>query len=144
MERKLLQFSGKCFIWHLKAPFGLKIWERETEIVMTSIKDLKSTHFLVYISIPKLRIYVFLHEMDNQQSVEIQKSQTLISDTVSWFGVIYSFLFWRRKWQSTPVFLPGKSHRQRSLVGATVRGISESDTSWQLNHHHQQHSFICY
>ena len=24
---------------------------------------------------------------------------------------------WRRKWQSTPVFLPGKSHRQRSLVG---------------------------
>ena len=24
---------------------------------------------------------------------------------------------WRRKWQATPVFLPGKSHRQRSLVG---------------------------
>ena len=24
---------------------------------------------------------------------------------------------WRRKWQSTPVFLPGKSHGQRSLAG---------------------------
>ena len=24
---------------------------------------------------------------------------------------------WRRKWQHTPVFLPGKSHGQRSLVG---------------------------
>ena len=24
---------------------------------------------------------------------------------------------WRRKWQPTPVFLPGKSHEQRSLVG---------------------------
>ena len=24
---------------------------------------------------------------------------------------------WRRKWQPTPVFLPGKFHRQRSLVG---------------------------
>ena len=24
---------------------------------------------------------------------------------------------WRRKWQPTPVFLPGKSHGQRSLVG---------------------------
>ena len=24
---------------------------------------------------------------------------------------------WRRKWQSTPVFLPGESHGQRSLVG---------------------------
>ena len=24
---------------------------------------------------------------------------------------------WRRKWQPTPVFLPGESHGQRSLVG---------------------------
>ena len=24
---------------------------------------------------------------------------------------------WRRKWQPAPVFLPGKSHEQRSLVG---------------------------
>ena len=26
---------------------------------------------------------------------------------------------WRRKWQPTPAFLPGKSHRQRSLVGCS-------------------------
>ena len=31
---------------------------------------------------------------------------------------------WRRKWQPTPVFLPGKSHRQRSLVGYTVHGVT--------------------
>jgi len=29
---------------------------------------------------------------------------------------------WRRKWQPTPVFLPGKSHRQRSLVGYSLCG----------------------
>ena len=29
---------------------------------------------------------------------------------------------WRRKWQSTPVFLPGKFHGQRSLVGYSPRG----------------------
>ena len=29
---------------------------------------------------------------------------------------------WRRKWQPTPVFLPGKSHGQRSLVDYTPRG----------------------
>ena len=34
---------------------------------------------------------------------------------------------WRRKWQPTPVFLPWKSHRQRSLVGA-VCGITKSQT----------------
>ena len=32
---------------------------------------------------------------------------------------------WRRKWQPTPVFLPGKSHGQR-IRRATVHGIAES------------------
>ena len=35
---------------------------------------------------------------------------------------------WRRAWQPTPVFLPGESHGQRSLVGYTPRGRKESDT----------------
>ena len=29
---------------------------------------------------------------------------------------------WRRKWQPTPVLLPGKSHGPRSLVGCSPRG----------------------
>ena len=36
---------------------------------------------------------------------------------------------WRRKWQSTPEFLPGKSGGQRSLVG---RGVAKSDTTERL------------
>jgi len=35
---------------------------------------------------------------------------------------------WRRKWQSIPVFLPGESLGQRSLVAA-VHEIAESDTT---------------
>ena len=35
----------------------------------------------------------------------------------------------RRKQQPTPVFLPGKSHGQRSLVGDNPRGLKESDTT---------------
>ena len=35
---------------------------------------------------------------------------------------------WRRKWQSTPVLLPGKSQGQRSLVGYSPWGCKESDT----------------
>ena len=34
---------------------------------------------------------------------------------------------WRRKWQPTPVFLPGKSHGQRSLVVYSPLGNKESD-----------------
>ena len=43
----------------------------------------------------------------------------------SWVGKIP----WRRKWHPTPVFLPGKSHGQRSLVGYSLWGHKESDTT---------------
>ena len=36
---------------------------------------------------------------------------------------------WRRKWQPTPVFLPGESQGQRSLVGCSLWGLTESDTT---------------
>ena len=39
---------------------------------------------------------------------------------------------WRRKWQPTPVFVPGESHGQRALVGYSPRGCKESDTTEQL------------
>ena len=42
---------------------------------------------------------------------------------------------WRRKWQSTPVLLPGKSHGQRSLVGYSLWGRKESDATEQLHFH---------
>ena len=35
---------------------------------------------------------------------------------------------WRRAQQHTPVFLPGQSHGQRSLVGCSPWGCKESDT----------------
>ena len=40
---------------------------------------------------------------------------------------------WRRKWQPTPVFLPGKSHGPRSLVGYCPWGHKESDTTERLH-----------
>ena len=42
-----------------------------------------------------------------------------------WVGKIS----WRRKWQTTPVLLPGKSPGQRSLVGYSSWGHKESDTT---------------
>ena len=41
---------------------------------------------------------------------------------------------WGRKWQPTPVLLPGESHGQRSLAGYSPWGPSESDTTKQLTH----------
>ena len=36
---------------------------------------------------------------------------------------------WRRKWQPTPVVLPGKSHGRRSMVGYSPGGCKESDST---------------
>ena len=40
---------------------------------------------------------------------------------------IFTFMHWRRKWQPTPVFLPGGSQEWGSLVGCCLWGRTESD-----------------
>ena len=40
---------------------------------------------------------------------------------------------WRRKWQPTPIFLPGKSHGRRILLGYSPWGRKESDTTGWLH-----------
>ena len=40
---------------------------------------------------------------------------------------LFTFLHWRRKWQPTPVFLPGESQEQQSLVAA-IYGVAQSPT----------------
>ena len=41
----------------------------------------------------------------------------------------FTFMHWRRKWQPTPVFLPGESRGRRSRVGCRLWGRTESDTT---------------
>ena len=42
---------------------------------------------------------------------------------------LFTFMHWRRKWQPTPVFLPGESQGWGSLVGCHLWGRTESDTT---------------
>ena len=53
----------------------------------------------------------------------VTKSWTRLSD------FIFTFMHWRRKWQPTPVFLPGESQGWGSLVGCRLWGRTESDTT---------------
>ena len=55
-----------------------------------------------------------------------------------WVGKI----LWSRKWQPTPIFLLGKFHGQRCLVGYSSWGHKESDTVEQLRtHSHPEHTY---
>ena len=67
----------------------------------------------------------------------VANSRTQLSD------FIFTFLHWRRKWQPTPVFLPGESQGRGSMVGCRLWGHTESDTTeatWQQPQ--QQQSFL--
>ena len=44
---------------------------------------------------------------------------------------LFTFMHWRRKWQPTPVFLPGESQGWGSLVGCRLWDRTESDTTQQ-------------
>ena len=47
---------------------------------------------------------------------------------------LFTFMHWRRKWQPTPVFLPGESQGWWSLMGCRLWGCTDSDTTeatWQ-------------
>ena len=60
---------------------------------------------------------------EDKESASVQELQL-----DAWVGKIP----WRRKWPPTPVFLPGESHRQRSLVGYSLWGHTESDMTKRL------------
>ena len=53
----------------------------------------------------------------------VAEGQTRLSD----FTFTFHFHAWRRKWQPTPVFLPGESQGRESLVGFRLWGHTESD-----------------
>ena len=48
---------------------------------------------------------------------------------------------WRRKWQYTPALLPGKSHGRRSLIGYSLWGRKESDTTERLHFTYTRYTF---
>ena len=51
---------------------------------------------------------------------------------------------WRRKLQPTPVFLPGESHGQRSLVGYSAWGCKDLDVTERLNNNRDKELFCCW
>ena len=62
----------------------------------------------------------------------LQSMGSLESDTTERLDFHFSlstFMHWRRKWQPTPVFLPGESQGRGSLVGCRLWGRTELDTT---------------
>ena len=56
---------------------------------------------------------------------------------------LFTFMHWRRKWQPTPVFLPGKSEGWRTPVGCRLWGRTESDTAEVTYREKLRHAKLC-
>ena len=83
---------------------------------LTSVPSLKRASLAAQL----LRICLPLQEMQETQVRSLGGEDPLQKET------------WRRKCQPTPVFLPGKSHGQRSLVGYSPWACKESDRTEDL------------
>ena len=77
----------------------------------------------------------------DEGSQNIQTSNYKINTqhiTYSMINIINTAASWRRKWQPTPVFLPGESQGWQSLVGCRLWGRTESDTTEATQQQQQQ------
>ena len=132
--RKITWLSqyGACFvnaqITHGKLQLGC-LFSKQHEILYTD-SFLKGSHFSIFIgegNFTPLQYSCLENPMDGGAwwaAVHgVAKSRTQLSDFT------FTFMHWRRKWQPTPVFLPGESQGWWSLVGCRLWGVTESDTT---------------
>ena len=68
---------------------------------------------------------LWTEEPGRLQSIELRRVRHNWATSLS----LFTFMHRRRKWQSTPVFLPGESQGWGSLVGCCLWGCTESDTT---------------
>ena len=80
---------------------------------------------------PKTVICPQLHQTAGA-SLVAQMVKNLPATQETGFNPWFQKIPWRREWQPTPVFLPEKSHGQRSLVDFGPWDCKESDTTEQL------------
>ena len=106
-----------------------------------------------------LVIYEFIYSCylgTNLSIIEAQKSRinrdrpSLMAQMVknlpamqeTWVRAWVGKISWRRAWQPTLVFLPGKFHGQRSLAGYIPWGLQRVGNDWATNTHTQTHTHI--
>ena len=93
-------------------------------------------YVLCYLYNMYIFMYNYIYNMDFQADASGKESSCQCRRCKSHgFEPCVGKIPWRREWQPTPVFLPGKSHAQRSLIGGSP-GSKESDTTGQPSTEH--------
>ena len=95
---------------------------------------------VVYSAAGEIKL-TFNKELENKQYLKLWYQASLVCSVVKNLPAVQDTrvqslveeIPWRREWLPTPVFLPGKSHGQRSLAGYSPRGHRELGTTERLS-----------
>ena len=104
---------------------------------LTFVNALKNIHWFISISLTSTEKAMAPHSSTLAWKIPwMEEPGRLQSMGSLWVGYdrstslsLFTFMHWRRKWQPTPVFLPGESQGRGSLVGYRLWVLTESDTT---------------
>ena len=113
---------------------GLKLILSFILLIAPSLLSIKTFHFVQ----PLTTLFYFLDGLPWGLSGKESACQCKRCEFDPWIGKIP----WRRKWQPTPVFLPGKSHGQRSLVAGGLQSMGSKRVGRSLAIKQQQYCLI--
>ena len=95
----------------------------ERKVIAGLDSILKSRDITLLTKVREVRVKGFPGNASEERAFQCKRRKRCEFDP--WVGKIP----WRGAWQPTPVFLPGESHGQRSLVGYSPQGCKELDTT---------------
>ena len=125
---KLLSFTLLCYSIPSKLIYG-ECWTKDCLAGKRKAPKCQGRDFLWPINLAAAVNFMFSRWHSGKESA----SQCRGSSFDPWVWKIP----WSREWQPTPVFLPGKFHKQRNLVGYSPWGCKELDTAgWETEQAH--------
>ena len=99
----------------------MQLYSQYSQIERLTRKDTNSSQMYFYIYATPIKTassFLFVFSYDKNICLAMKKTE---------FNPWIRRIHWRKEWQSTPVFLPGEFHGQKSLAGYSPWGCKESD-----------------
>ena len=125
IKKDFTNYKALCYISSLSLPWGFMNPRVKTHFVIYSCVMTIWEKAMAPHSSTVARKIPWMEEPGRLQSMGSLRVRHNWATSLS----LSTFMHWRRKWQPAPVFLLGESHGQRSLVGCSPWGRTESDTT---------------